>query len=419
MQPLDFKVRPSSGVPVPFFLVGLIGLVAVPVAAAVDPSVALHDVPGADGLLFLHLITLGFLAPVMLGAYYQLVPVVLHAPLPRPGWGHGVLAALAAGVVIFLCGWGFGLPAWIAGGGVLAGLALYGFLGHMAVALARVRTWSPTALAFGGALAALAAVALLGPVLALRAGGVPALPGAGDLLPAHVAAGLGGWLLLTVVGASYQLVPFFAATAPDIHPRFPYVAVVLIMAGVAALATGAAPAPAAGGGILVGLALWAADLARAARHGRQARREPVAAYTALAVALLVVAAAGAEADLMGATAAALSPRVLALAGLFAAPALLIAGQLQKILPFLASMDVALAAKRRGRVPKTEQLFPRAAAFRLLGPLAAGLIGLAMTAGTGSLVAVRLAAALTALAGGAYLVRQWAAVRAWRRAAALR
>ncbi|HVB09544.1 MAG TPA: hypothetical protein VNM16_04155 [Bacillota bacterium] len=367
--------------PLPFFAMGLAGLLATPLVALIDPAVALSDHPGPAGLLFLHLITLGFLAPVMIGAYYQLVPVVLGAPIRRPGWARVIFAALVAGVFVFLLGWGVRSPAAIGWGGLLTGLALWGFVVHVGASLVRVRRLTPTALAFALALAALAAVGVLGPLLALRIGA--------GLLPAHVAAGLGGWLLLTIIGATYQLVPFFAAAAAP--PRFGIAAVVLVAVGTVAAALGA--------GVwvgLAGLALWAADLVRFARSGRQTRREPVVLYTLAAAGLLILAAAGIQTGLPA--------RVLVLAGLLAGPALMVMGQLQKILPFLAALDAPPGAR-----PKTEQLFSRQAAARLLPLAAAGLLGLAVASGFASALGVRLAATVATAAIAAYLLQQRPAV----------
>lgn len=397
MQPLDFKARPPGALPVPFFALGLLGLLAVPIAAAIDPAVALSDHPHAPGVLFLHLITLGFLAPTMMGAYYQLVPVILHAPIPRPSLGRWILAGLAAGVVVFLLGWGVRFPEAIAGGGILAGLALYAFIAQVGAALARLRRLTLPAAGFVGALLALAAVGLLGPLLALGFF-------AHALLVAHVAAALAGWLLLTILGATYQLVPFFAATPPAIGPRFGYGPTALVAAGALLLALGAAP-PVGGAAACLGLALWAADMARLARHGRQARREPVARYTVLSIGLLVLTAACAEADLLG---AAIPVRVLALTGILAAPALLIMAQLQKILPFLAALEA--------RGVKTEQLFSRQAADRLLPVAALGLVGLAAASALTSPLGVRAAAILAAAAAAAYLAIQWRAFRRFRASA---
>lgn len=415
MEPLAFKRRPDSGLPVPFFLFGLAGLAAFLTAASLDPRAASRFPPGPHGVLLLHLAVLGWLTPVMIGAYYQLVPVVLQVPVPGARWGRVVLWGLLAGVLIFLGGWLRPDGVWIAAGGLLTGLAIYGFLAHMAASLCRLRRFSVPAVAFVLALLFLGATALIGPLLALAVAGDLAAPAFVRLLPAHAAAGLGGWLLLSVVGASDQLVPFFAATQPAVRPRFGMPAVVAVAVGAAGLAVGDGLAGAGGGVLLAGLGCWAWDLARLARHGRQARREPVVGFTGLAVAALLAAACGGEALLLGWRAPGGSVSALAVLGLVVGPALLVLGQLQKILPFLASLDVALAAKRVGKVPKTEALFPRRTAFGLLLPLTVGLFGLVAAVAFGGPGAVRVAGAVAALATYTYLAVQLRAVRTWLRA----
>lgn len=412
MESLEFRLRPPSGLPLPFFLVGLCGLLAWCVVAAADPRAALTVPLGPHGILLLHLAVLGFLTPVMMGAYYQLVPVVLHLPLRRSRCGLAVLACLVGGLALFLGGWaGAGGP-WIAAGGALAALALYGFVAHLAATLACLRRLTVPALAFVLALAALTATATLGCLLALAAGGVLAPPGFGRLLPAHAAVGFGGWLLLTIVGASYRLLPFFAASEPGVRDRWGYAAVVFVAAGTLLLACGVVPAGLAGGLALAGLALWAYDLARLARHGRQARREPVVAATALGTAAVVVAASGAARLLAVGQAPGHAVAAWALLGVVAGPALLVTGQLQKIVPFVVALDSAASPRRRGGVARTERLFPRRTAWWLLLASAAGWFGVCLAAAIGSQPGLRLAAAVAALSTGVHLGVQARSVRVW-------
>ncbi len=374
VEPLDFKARPASSLPVPFFALGLVGFCALATAVALLPR-AIHWPLHAHGVFLLHLAVLGWLTPVMMGADLQLVPVVLHRPLRGPRLGALVFWVYAAGATVFLAGWASAHPGWIALGGAAAGAALLTFCGQMAVALAGLRRISPPALGLAGGLLFLVANALLGPWMALAIGQVVAAPMFATLRELHAIAGLAGWILLTIMGATYQLVPFFAASAPGTPARFGTVAVAA--AGLGALAlfvSGLTPAVPPQVGVscaALGMAMWLYDLARMVRRGRQSRREPVVAFS--------LAAAGAVA--LGGAAAVLAWRAgapdLTLAacvvGLVAGPSLLILGQLQKILPLIASLDAALAAKRRGRVPKTEELFPRRRAAWLLGLAAAGFL----------------------------------------------
>jgi hypothetical protein len=160
--PLEFKKRPDSAVPVRFFALGLVGLLALGAGVLAFPG-AIAVPPGPDGVFLLHLAVLGWLTPVMMGADYQLIPVVLHRPLVVPALAAPIFWVYAVGVTVFLAGWALGRVDWIAPGGVLAGAALLGFCVHAGAALRRLRGPSATAVGLCGGLACLAAVAVLVP----------------------------------------------------------------------------------------------------------------------------------------------------------------------------------------------------------------------------------------------------------------
>ncbi len=398
--------------PLPFFAFALLGLLGLHLAVAVSPR-AVHWPLDDHGILLLHLAVLGWITPVMMGADYQLVPVVLHRPLRHPTLAHIVLALYGAGVVVFLVGWGTGKPLFIAAGGTAAGCALLLFCAHAGSALIQADRASPTALGLGGGMVALAFTAILGPWLALSM--ADSVPGSSFavLRGIHATVALGGWLLLTIMGATYQLIPFFAATAPAIRPRFGTAAVLGSAVGIILLVLAALglAIPAAAGLVVLGasVALWMADLARMARGGRQARREPIISYS-LAGAGSVVAGGGVAAITWG------SDAHLALAGALlasvAGPSLLILGQLQKIVPFIAALDASVAAKRRGKVPKTEALFPRHRAWILLPPLALGFAAEIAGVATAAPLVLRVGAILVLLAALGYVLQQSRAVGPW-------
>lgn len=423
MIPPEFQKRPDSAVPVRFFALGLLGLLALSAGVLALPA-ALTVPPGPRGVFLLHLSVLGWLTPVMMGADYQLIPVVLHRPLVAPSLAAPIFWLYAAGVAVFLGGWASDHVAGIALGGTAAGVALLAFCIHAGLAMRRLRELSATALGLAGGLIFLALVAVLGPWMALVVGEGVATP-LRVLVPFHAVAGLGGWLLLTILGATYQLVPFFAATAPSEQPRWSVPSVALTALGVLLLLVSlAVPAGAAGSGAdtgwplgmalggglaLAGLSLWVCDVFRLTRHGRQARREPVTRYTLFAAGALWLSAAGGVAALAGAARLAAPAAYL---GLVAGPSLLILGQLQKILPFIAALDASLAARRRGQGPKTEALFPRRRAFAILWGLAPGHA--CVVAGLVSRAAplVRVGAALVLLAAAAFAAQQARVLAAW-------
>lgn len=411
MEAPEFRRRPDRALTVPFFALGLLGFVLLGAGLALAPGALRWPLP-PHGVLLLHLAVLGWITPVMIGADYQLIPVVLHRSLPRPGLGRVVLGLYAPGVAIFLAGWGLGHPPLIAAGGAVAGLALLLFTAHAGTAICSSKPGGPVALGLGGGLAFLALTAVLGPWMALSIGGALPAPHFRSLLALHAIAGLSGWLLLTVMGATQQLLPFFAATPAQVRPRFGAAAPILALGGAALLLLGRLlPLGWAGVSLLVlAVAAWLYDLGLLARHGRQARREPAVAATLAAAAALAVGGVG------GMTAWTLHRTGLGLAGAAMAvqvgPSLLIAGQLQKVLPFLAALEAASAARRHGAVPKTEALFPRRRAFALLGGLALGgsleVAGLA----AGAPLLVRVGGLLLLAAATAYAWQAGRSLRVW-------
>src|SRR5690606_12272075 len=96
---------------------------------------SLRWVPSTIALV--HLGTLGFLGCTMLGALYQMVPVVAGAVVPAPRAAHGVVLALLGGTAALVLGLTIGLAGALKAATLLLGLALLAFLVPAGWALAR------------------------------------------------------------------------------------------------------------------------------------------------------------------------------------------------------------------------------------------------------------------------------------------
>lgn len=168
-------------------------------------------------LALTHLLTLGVLAMVMVGALIQVVAVVAGSPVPHPRLLTGVLhTALTVGVGCLAAGlWGFDRR-WLVAAVLFLALGLGGFVVAAAYALLRAPRAHDTVLGMG--LAVLALAVTLGLGLSLAAGhafdGVTLhrLP----LTDAHLGWGIAGWIGLLVVGVAFQVVPMFQIT-----PNYP------------------------------------------------------------------------------------------------------------------------------------------------------------------------------------------------------
>ncbi len=361
-------------------------------------------------LALTHTVTLGWITLAIMGASYQIVPVVLERPLwsERLAWWQ--LVGMAVGVVGMVAH--FALGSW-PGLAIAAAVLAVGVIAHLvnvALSLRGLVEWSFTArlvaLGYGG----LAATALFG--LALAANHVrPYLPG--DFFPtlhAHVHLALLGWVAPMILGVTARVYPMFLlAPAPGravvrgqlwgLALGVP--AVVVGLLGVPTLVPLGALAVAAAA---VSHAWWVIKMARA-------RKRPdldwglrfaltAAMFLAPAVALGVALAAG----LLSGPRAALAYAVVIVGGWVS---LTIAGMMLKIVPFLVWFRVYAPRAGRETVPTLAQLscpHLEGTAHALL-TIGVGVLAVALFAGhTAWIRAAGGVVALGALAFAAALAR---------------
>ncbi|MEW5770194.1 MAG: hypothetical protein AB1831_07490 [Pseudomonadota bacterium] len=361
---LSYEQAPPFGVPLLFFLAApaYLLLTALLALAAQADWLAGRWMPAS--LALTHLVTLGFLGMVMLGAVLQMLPVVLGRPVPwvrSLGW-LGVL-----GVGLGTPALAFGLwradAAWLYAAMALLPLGLAPLLAGVGAALARApgEPWLvwPTRFAW----LALAATVLLGLALAGALAGLWGLPDLARLTDLHVAWGLGGWIGLLVLGFAYQVVPMLQLT-----PGYPawatrwlawLVLVGLLGFGLAETAWpgtgGVALLPALAGGLaFAGLTL---DLQR-----RRRRRigDATLDFWRLGMGMLAT-------SLLGVAAMPWLPEAvvtsLGIAFLLGFAASVVEGMLYKIVPFLAWFHLQAQRPKGGPIPNMKQLLPEAAARR--------------------------------------------------------
>jgi hypothetical protein len=329
-------------------------------------------------LVAVHLLTIGWLTVLMLGALAQFVPVITAEGAPP---GISALVSLAA-VVLGLAGMEAGflalngsLPSFLlhclpAGGMlVLAGVAT------TALWLARI-LWRTRPLPFHARFVAAALVFLLmtlvlGIVMALgfTAPELLSWPGAfTDGLRLHLFAGLFGWFMLMTIGVSYKLVGMFTL-APEERGIIGHAVLGLTAGGLAAawlaafaaalgapvpeaLVTAAAALPG------LGVALYLFDMARLYRARRRNNLElntlmAIPALAALAVSLLFAAylfTAGFDERLAGA---------LGYLFLFGWLSGLGLSQLYKIVPFLTWLERYGSLLGKRPVPRVQDLVDEA------------------------------------------------------------
>ena len=203
------KRSASLGVPLPYFVAGLVAWVLV---AGGVPLLAPHLVAGYDDpqvLALTHLAVLGWVTMTIMGALYQLFPVALQATISRPRLGRWNFWVYLAGVAGFVPSFYFN---WTPGVAVFGSLAVGGvihFASNLLLSYPSIRSWHPMAAYLLCGLGWLVVTLGFGLTWALDwqfnwFGITP------NLLAAHVHVGLVGWLACTLMGVSYKLMELFA-----------------------------------------------------------------------------------------------------------------------------------------------------------------------------------------------------------------
>ena len=214
---LNTEQAPPISVPLRFFAVAplFLSLAALILLSGTDNPFSDAHMPSL--LAATHCITLGFMATIMAGAMQQILPVVIGSPMPASravAWI--IFLPLLSGALLLPAGFLMGQPLLLNLAWPLLLLAFTAFIAASMIGLARSPARNATRTALQLSICALAVGVVPGILLAhgYATGTVP--PNAAGLASAHVSLMLGGWVLLLIVGVSYQVVPMFQLT-----PNYP------------------------------------------------------------------------------------------------------------------------------------------------------------------------------------------------------
>jgi hypothetical protein len=209
---LSFDQAPPLAAPLRFFLTApLFAILAALLLLWSGPELFASRWTGA-ALALTHLITVGFMLQVMLGAMLQILPVVAGANISRPQLlATLVHAAVATGALLLASGFLsyqpllFELAALLIGSGVAlfivgAGHALYG-----------VPSTNATIRGLKLSLIGLTVTVCLGVLLAVALDGSLALP-LMQLTSIHLGWGFVGWSVVLLAAVAFVVVPMFQMT---------------------------------------------------------------------------------------------------------------------------------------------------------------------------------------------------------------
>lgn len=325
-----------------------------------------------------HLFTLGFLAMVMLGALFQVVPVLGGGAI---AWstriGPVVHLTLTGGALALARGLYADRAGWIVAGLCLLGLAFGLFVPLLALRLLRRLRFGDALYTVRFAVLALLVTLGLGVVLALGS----AFPDLGipfrDWTNMHAAFGLGGWVLLLIMGVSYQVVPMFYVT-PAVPKGLQQVLAPLLFVGLVWLGLARQPGSALAAASLVAFAgiTYALCLLVLLVLRRRRRAEPAVRSWQVGLLFLIASlvygakvAALPEVALFGVAEAQQGMLLAVLFGLGCVTTVVF-GMLAKIVPFLAFTHLQRRVLKNmamvSRLPAMNQIIGDGQAWAQLG-----------------------------------------------------
>ena len=155
-----------------------------------------------------HLLLLGFVVMVIMGAMYQLVPVAFLTPIWSQKFAYFQFAVTAIGIILFALLLGYN-PAHSIYGAVLAVIGLFMFIIQMLLTIAKQKDKNMITIFVSSALICLLATIAAGFLLAWNISFDVILEHAA-LLKTHLLFGITGWFTLLIFGFSYKLIPMFS-----------------------------------------------------------------------------------------------------------------------------------------------------------------------------------------------------------------
>jgi hypothetical protein len=211
---LRLEQAPPLAVPMTFFLTAPLAVMAAGGLLIVEGGAALATQWAPQTLALTHLGTLGLLAMVMMGALYQITPVVAGSAVPAVRLAHAVHALFVVGAVCLV--WGLAryrtsalqAALWTLSSGLLL------FLVPVGIALVRAPTRNRTVTGMRLAVGFLLLTGLLGLWMVHGHSGMR-FPGARNLwIQVHLTAALLGWVGGLIGAVSWQVIPMFYLAPP-------------------------------------------------------------------------------------------------------------------------------------------------------------------------------------------------------------
>ncbi len=214
---LSLEQAPPYRIPLRFFITApVLGMLAALLIMLAGPQI--WSSRWSSGLLAVtHLLTLGYMSMVMLGAMLQMLPVLAGAPVPKVVLTGGLVHFFTlTGSLLLAAGFVWAEQTLLLTAAAMLTLGYGLFVSMTMFALYRKGAGNPTIQGMRVALMGLLLVVGLGLLLTLGFTGRLVLPSIHLWTNVHLSWGIAGWFAVLLISVSYQVVPMFQVT-----PEYP------------------------------------------------------------------------------------------------------------------------------------------------------------------------------------------------------
>lgn len=227
---LSVEQAPPLEIPLSFFLTAPFAIALAGILLLMNGGYLLISPWSPQTVALTHLGTLGFLTMVMVGALYQMTPVVAGRRIPAVRLAHSVYCFLVGGLCLLITGLSLGAPRVVFYAiALLNGFFLF-FLVPVGWALARAPATSDTVRGMRLTLFCFFLTVLTGIWMAHGHSGMR-FPGTRNLwIQVHLSLGLLGWVGGLILAVSWQILPMFYLT-PNFSKRTMRAELILLIAG--------------------------------------------------------------------------------------------------------------------------------------------------------------------------------------------
>lgn len=209
---LSLDQAPGIETPLRFFLTAPLFAIIAAILLIISGPELLQNRWLPETLALTHLLTLGFITMVMMGAVFQMLPVLIGSSIWAAGMSSRILHIFfSSGILFFTLGLSLSDSVIIKIAILFLLLSLLGFLSLVSVSLFKNKSTQATAIGMRIAVIGLWVSVFMGGFLAIGHGwdSVPLLR---QFTKIHVAWAAIGWVSIMIVSIAYQVIPMFQVT---------------------------------------------------------------------------------------------------------------------------------------------------------------------------------------------------------------